>query len=487
MARVRGWRWVFALFVFCAVTAISNAQVTFTALANFDGANGAFPQSMNLIQGSDGNFYGTTEYGGANDKGTVFKMSPGGSLTTLHSFCAQGRCGDGEYPQASLIQATSGKFYGTTYNVHNNINACGTVFEITAVGVLTVLHTFEGYDGCGPLGGLIQAANGDLYGTTHGGGASLYGAIFKITLDGALTTLYSFCSRSKCADGALPDAPLVQGSSGSFYGTTASGGANHNDKFCSSTGCGTVFELTTAGKLIRLYSSCSLANCADGTAPTGGLVQATNGNLYGVAQRGGAYGSGTVFEIDATGKLTTLYNFCAQPQCSDGGAPQGSLVQATDGNFYGTTSAGGEGRYGTIFELTPGGTLTTLYNFCDQCQIEGASPKAGLLQATNGGFYGTTSFEGSAGYGTVFRLNTGLGPFVSFIRNPAKVGQQFGILGYGLTGASNVSFNGITAKFKAQSDTLLVATVPSGASTGYVTVTTPSGTLTSNVPFHVIP
>ena len=442
-----------------------------------------------MSKATDGNFYGTTEYGGTNNKGTVFKMTAGGNLTRLHSFCAPARCGDGEYPQASLIQASSGKFYGTTYNVHNNINSCGTIFEITAVGILTVLHTFEGYDGCGPLGGLMQAANGNLYGTTHGGGAGLYGAIFKITLDGTFTTLYSFCSRAKCADGALPNGPLLQASDGNFYGTTASGGANHITKFCSSNGCGTVFEITPAGKLTRIYSFCSLANCADGTAATGGLVQAVNGNLYGVAERGGAHGGGTFFEITAAGKLTTLYDFCAQPQCTDGAGPQGAIVQATDGNFYGTTSAGGTNSYGTVFELTPEGTLTTLYNFCaqSQCAIEGAYPGAGLLQTTNGTFYGTTQQGGPSNDGTVFSVANGLGPFVSFIRNPATVGQQFGILGYGLTGTTGVSLNGIPAKFVTHADTLLIATVPPGATTGNVTVTTPSGTLTSNVPFRVIP
>ncbi len=142
-----------------------------------------------------------------------------------------------------------------------------------------------------------------------------------------------------------------------------------------------------------------------------------------------------------------------------------------------------------MFEITATGTLTTLYRFCVGSICPGGSnPDGGLLQATDGNFYGTTK-EGGTSFtetGTVFRLSADLNPFVSFIRNPAKVGQQFGILGYGLTGASGVVFNGISASFTAKSDTLLIATVPSGATTGYVTVITPSGTLTSNVPFHVI-
>jgi uncharacterized repeat protein (TIGR03803 family) len=285
--------------------------------------------------------------------------------------------------------------------------------------------------------------------------------------------------------------PLVQASDGNLYGTTWIGGANDNAVFCSN-GCGTIFRLTANGVLTTLYNFCSLNNCADGFNPEASLVQAIDGNLYGTTYYGGvanAYG-GTVFRITRAGNLTTLYSFCTVANCSDGVAPIGALVQATDGNFYGVTENGGTGggSAGSIFEITPAGTLTTLYSFCGlpNC-YGGVFPEARLLQAADGNFYGTTYEGGSGGAGTVFSLNTGLAPFVSFIRNPAKIGQQFGILGYGLTGTTSVSLNGIAATFKLQSDTLLIATVPAGATTGYVTVTTPSGALTSNVPFRVIP
>ena len=186
--------------------------------------------------------------------------------------------------------------------------------------------------------------------------------------------------------------------------------------------------------------------------------------------------------------LTTLYSFCG---CTDGSYPQG-LVQATDGNFYGTTIAGGTNG-GTVFAITPSGSLTTLYTFCSQSGCtDGQSPDGELAQDTNGNFYGTTAFGGTSddcefGCGTVFSLSTGLGPFVSFVRNPAKVGQTFGILGQGLNGTTGVLLDGAPATFIVKSDTLLEATVPAGATTGPVTVTTPSGTLTSNVPFRVLP
>jgi uncharacterized repeat protein (TIGR03803 family) len=238
-----------------------------------------------------------------------------------------------------------------------------------------------------------------------------------------------------------------------------------------------------------LYSFCSLNGCKDGALPQS-LIQGTNGTLYGTTSNGGAncapYGCGTLFKV-SDNHLSTLYTFCNLTNCADGNKPV-SLIQGSDGNFYGTTDEGGTGNphYGTVFKFTSAGTLTTLYSFCSATGCADGEFPGGLLQATNGIFYGTTAEGGTSNDGTVFSLNTGLAPFVSFIRNPAKVGQQFGILGYGLTGASGVVFNGISANFTAKSDTLIIATVPSGATTGYVTVITASGTLTSSVPFYVI-
>ena len=497
MARVRGWQRMCGVVLFCALMATrASAQDVLTTLVNFGGKNGSDPGS--LIQGSDGNFYGTTDIGGTNclnrngiGCGTVFKTTPDGKLTTLHSFCALAQCADGKNPAGSLLQATNGNFYGTTSTGGSGgPDGCGTVFEMSGAGKLTTLHSFDSTDGCG-AGGLLQAANGNFYGTTPWGGVNGGGTVFEISAAGKFTTLYSFCSLPSCTDGSLPVGRLVQATDGNFYGTTMIGGANDNAEFCSN-GCGTVFRLTQKGALITLYSFCSLNNCADGYNPEAPLVQATDGNFYGTTYYGGvanAY-AGTVFEITSGGNLTTLYSFCTVTNCFDGESPLGPLVQATDGNFYGVTESGGTSstRGGSIFEITPAGTLTTLYSFCTlpNC-ADGIFPEAGLLQATNGNFYGTTYQDGSGGDGTVFSLSTGLGPFVSFIRNPAKVGQQFGILGYGLNGTSGVSLNGVAASFKVEFDTLLVATVPTGATTGYVTVNTPGGTLTSNVPFRVLP
>jgi len=494
MTRMSAWRWAWGVVVFCAMAAtISSAQGTFTTLLSFDGTHGS-GSSGALTQGSDGNFYGTGG-GGANYRGTVYKVTPDGRLTRLHSFCTLARCADGEYPQSTLVQATNGKFYGTALSGGSGPDGCGTVFEITSVGQLTVLHTFVGADGCGPYSGLIQAANGSLYGTTYVGGLSSNGGtVFKISEAGEFTSLYSFCSLTNCADGARPMSSLVQGTDGNLYGVTVLGGYSNA---CSisvfPSGCGTVFKITPSGKLTTVYNFCSLPNCADGAGPMASLIQATNGNFYGTTYNGGTnclpYGCGTAFEITPTGKFTMLHSFCSLANCADGYYLQSPLMQATDGNFYGTTPYGDTEIYpgGTIFEITSTDAFISIYSFCSLANCaDGGIPLGGLLQATNGTFYGTTTQGGTSSDGTAFILDVGLAPFVSFIHNPAKIGQQFGILGYGLTGTTSVSFNGTPAKFKAQSDTLLVATVPAGATTGYVTVTTPSATLTSNVPFHVI-
>jgi uncharacterized repeat protein (TIGR03803 family) len=255
------------------------------------------------------------------------------ALNTLYSFCAQPGCADGESPNAAPIQGTSGSLYGTT--VGGGADGEGTVFKITTSGALTTLHTFgsESADGGNPVGALIQATDGNFYGTTYGGGASSNcsggcGTIFKITTSGVLTTLYSFCSQSSCTDGVNPYAGLIQATDGNLYGTTYGGGA---------AGKGTIFKITRSGKLTTLHSFCTNSACREGSYPYAGLIQATDGKLYGTTL-GGPNSNGTVFSITTSGTLTPLYAFCSQSGCADGGGPYGGLIQATDGNLYGTTN-----------------------------------------------------------------------------------------------------------------------------------------------------
>ncbi len=389
------------LFLFCAAAAIASPAQTFTKLVTFNVTNGAIPFAP-LIQATDGNLYGTTSDGGANMDGTVFKITPEGMLTPLHSFDGT----DGSYVVAGLTQATDGNFYGAA--TFGGTNGYGTLFRITPEGTLTPLHSFDGTDGSEPAASLVQATDGNFYGTTRTGGANNYGTVFKITPEGSLTPLYSF----DFTDGAHPEASLVQATDGNLYGTTVDGGAYED---------GTVFKITPQGVLTTLHSF----GDADGASPYTPLVQATDGNLYGTTVFGGVNnncvgGCGTVFKITLEGALTPLYSFCAQPGCTDGTDPGGELVQATDGNFYGTTQFGGANNYGTIFKITPEGELTTLHSFDF---TDGTVPQAGLVQATDGSFYGTAA-EGGAnsdycglGCGTVFLLDTGFFAALSLTKN----------------------------------------------------------------------
>jgi uncharacterized repeat protein (TIGR03803 family) len=455
---------------------VPNPGTTFTTLHSFGGTDGR-ESNAGLVQATNGNLYGTTYYGGTKDSGEVFEITPAGTLTTLHSFCSKSSCTDGEYTYATPVQGTDGNFYGTTYL--GGSKELGTVFKITPSGTLTTLHTFGGTDGSQPLAGLVQGSDGNFYGTTYMGGSQGDGEIFKITPSGTLNTLHSFCSRAACKDGRNPFAGLVQGTDGNLYGTTLEGGAK---------GFGTVFKITPSGTLTTLHSFCTQSGCPDGQFPQTGLVQATNGNLYGTTIAGGTYGDGTIFEITQSGKLTTLYNVCSQSGCPDGNYLYAGLIQATDGNLYGIMDVGGANSAGTIFKITLSGTLTTLYNFCSQSGCpDGQYPAGGLVQATDGNLYGTTADGGANGYGTVFSLSVGLGPFVETEPTAAKVGATVKILGTDLTGATSVNFNGKAATFTVVSSSEITTTVPAGATTGEVQVVTPSGTLLSNVSVRVLP
>jgi uncharacterized repeat protein (TIGR03803 family) len=491
---------VLVLAVMTVTTQPARAQ-TFTTLASFDGTNGCSPLAP-LVQATNGNLYGTTnEFRSCGGYGSVFEITTSGTLTSLYTFCPQGLpCADGYGPAAGLFQATKGDLYGTTEfggsTEGGEINPFGTVFNITPNGTLTTLDSLGVQDASGPepTAGLVQATNGDLYGTTTGGGANGVGTVFKITEAGPLTTLYSFCSAADCADGFGPVAGLIQATNGDLYGTTTGGGAYRGDQ----VNGGTVFKMSLGGTLTTLYSFCAQPNCTDGLNPIGPLVQAANGNFYGTTVYGGSNstciaGCGTIFEITPTGSLTTLYSFCSQPNCADGvpGGDPTSLIQGTDGNLYGTTTVGGNttsgvnsNGYGTIFKITPSGTLTTIYTFCpvSGC-LDGGYPDAGLVQDTNGTFYGTASTFGSSGSGTVFSLSMGLGFFVETQPTSGKVRGAVNILGTDLTGATSVTFNGIAAAFTVTSSSEIKTSVPTGATSGFVTVTTPSGTLSSNVPF----
>ena len=465
------------IFAFCVATVIASPAQTFSSLLSFNDTDGAQPFYTQLIQATDGNFYGTTFLDGVNGGGTVFRITPAGKLSTLYSFCEQNECADGANPYAGVIQGTDGNFYGTTQeggvSIYNS--SPGIIFKISPNGVVKTIYNFCSKpactDGFSPYGGLIQGTDGNFYGTTYSGGKGLNGTVFKVTPAGVLTTLHSFCFAPGCIDGANPSGNLIQASNGNFYGTTFSGSES-----------GTIFEITPTGTLTTIYTFCATGVCSDGAMPQAGLVQTSNGNFYGTTSGGGAHSEGTVFQVTAAGAFKTLYSFCAKSGCPDGSTPVAGLIQATDGNFYGAASQGGAHKDGTIFKITPAGAITILHSFN---VVDGSAPQATLLQATSGTFYGATNTGGTSNDGTIFSLSAGLGPFVAMRPTSGKAGATVLILGTNLTGATAVSFNGTAAAFTVVSKSEIKTTVPKGATSGPVTVKLPGGTLTSNVAFQI--
>jgi uncharacterized repeat protein (TIGR03803 family) len=421
-------------------------------------------------------------------------LTPNSTLTALHSFA--GPPADGAYPVGGLLQSTDGSFYGTTAGGganHNCLYNCGTIYRINPRREVTTLYSFcplmRCPDGGWPYATLVEGTDGDFYGTTSRFVADNNGTVFKITPRGELMTLYSFCPQVNCAKGANPDPGVIQASDGNFYGTTNRGGAHD---------FGEIFKITPAGEFTLLHSFAGPPD--DGAYPIAGVVQGADGNLYGTTAAGGGaqqvcqYGCGTVFRITLNGKETILHRFCSLANCADGFFLEGGLVQATDGNLYGASLGGGINRSssGTLFKITPKGELTTLYSFCSQTGCpDGKNPSAGLVQGTDGSFYGTAAFGGNTdcpgGCGTVFRLSVGLPPFVKTLPTSGEVGAKVIILGTDLGGATSVSFERVAAQFTVVSKSEIKAVVPAGANTGKVRVKTPHGALVSNVAFHVTP
>ena len=348
----------------------------------FSGGTGPFNPHAGVIEGTDGIFYGTTVNGGSGLYGTAFRVNPGGVFSVLHSFT---NGVDGATPLAGLIQASDGNLYGAS--LHGVGASLGTLFRMTPAGAFTPLHAFGGGDdGGNPLASLVQGSDGNLYGTASTGGSNGVGTVFSLSTNGLFTPLWSFNS----TNGSSPAGSLVQGSDGQLYGTTSAGGTQD---------LGTVFSLSTNGSFNSLVSFDYTA----GAYPSNGLVQATDGAFYGTAASGGTNGGwGTVFRLTADGTLTPLHSF----NYEDGAYPVGGLVQATDGNLYGTTSQGGIGGQGTVFQITTNGRLTTLVWFNG---ANGANPQGALIQARDGSIYGTaefgrTGYNGASGSGDGFGL-----------------------------------------------------------------------------------
>jgi uncharacterized repeat protein (TIGR03803 family) len=315
----------------------------------------------------------------------VFQLDTSGTLNVLYSFAG----GDGSHPRATLITDAAGNLYGTTIN--GSAQDAGTVFQVTPSGTLNLLYIFTGgSDGALPFAGVIADAAGNLYGATNGGGASGQGAVFQLDLSGTLTVLYSFIG----GNDASPWAGLIADAAGNLYGTTEGG-----------DGPGEVFQLTPSGTLNVLHNFTG----RDGAVSHGTLIFDAAGNLYGTTHNGGTSGYGTVFQLDPSGTLTVLHSFTGG---SNGAYPEAGVIADMAGNLYGTTYGGGAGGQGTVFQLTPSGTLTVLYSFTGGA--DGGRPGADLIADAAGNLYGTTALGGAntscpGGCGTVFELTVPAG------------------------------------------------------------------------------
>jgi uncharacterized repeat protein (TIGR03803 family) len=398
-----------------------RAQSGYELVHTFSGNQGR--PVAGLVEGIDGRLYGTTEAGGFHGKGTVFATDASGNATTLHEFDGQ----HGAAPRGRLLLASDNNFYGTT--ISEGPSGWGTVFRITPDGNITTVVAFDDHDfGASPHGGLVEVA-GVLYGTTINGGTGLSGTVFSVALDGSNFTSYPFTG----GNGAAPSGDLVAKSDG-VYGTAQGGGE---------FGGGVVFRLTSGG---ALEPFASFNPDLHDRAPIGGFVLGDDGNLYGMTQGDGVATFGTLFRVTPAGVLSTVVTFTGDngstPAGSlsafgnavygttrdgggfgtvfrlsladdsletlwsfgllDGAAPSGGVIQASSGSLFGTTSGGGPGGLGTVFQLMPGGSLNTTLAFTGS---EGAIPSGQLVQATDGNFYGTTLQGGAFGLGTVFRLS----------------------------------------------------------------------------------
>ncbi len=431
-------------------------------------------------------------------------------------------------PIGSLAQGRDGSLYtvasGFGYGV---ANTDGAIFNTSINGNGSrALHLFSGADGTEPFSGLTLAMDGNYYGATYGGGSSNFGVLFEISPGGVYTVLHEFTGLD---DGWAPAAVPIQASDGSLYGTTLGGSVSDGIvyKYSPSTGmfttifsfnpdgsqgyqieapliqgsdgnlygttefggtsnCGTVFELSLAGSLLQSYSfPCGTG----GQILYGPVVQASDGNFYGTTFYGGNItrggecqgGCGTIFKL-SDGVVSILYNFSGYS--NDGAFPEWGLTEGTDGNLYGSTERGGRYGLGTLFQISTSGQYKLLYSFPVQV---GAEPSSVLLQHTNGSFYGTLFNNSTYRQGSLYSLDMGLGPFIALVRYTGRIGQPVQILGQGLTGSTAVTVNGVAAtSFKVVSDTYMTAVVPTGVTTGPVVVTTSTGTLTSNHNLRIV-
>ena len=399
--------------------------------------------------------------------GLIVPGARGGVIfTTLVSFTGTGGAYPGANPYAGLTLGLDGNFYGTT--ALGGTNNQGTIFQLTPGGVFTSLLSFNVTNGSNPYAALTPGADGFFYGTTFAGGVSNWGTIFQITITGAFTNLFSFIGADHPGQGANPGAALVQAADGSFYGTADYGGA-YTNATQGGYGYGTVFRATTDGTV----SVPAGFNNTNGAHPSGGLVLGKDGNFYGTTTWGGRGisssfpGYGTVFKMTPDGTLTNIYMFTG---FSDGGYIYAGLVQGRDGYLYGGAFSGGAYGYGTLFKVSTNGVFTPLHTFNSS---ESGTPYGGLTEGSDGNFYGTA--YGAYGFGGLFKLTPG-GAFTNLVSfNNANGAHPDGVLVQGPDG----NFYGTTSQGGAHSaGTIFRLSVPMPAVFTAITLTNCTATLT---------
>jgi uncharacterized repeat protein (TIGR03803 family) len=451
---------------------------TYSDLYNFGtNANDPInPQVSGVVaQGRDGELYSTTPFGGSNGQGAAFKISTSGTLSRIYDFTFN--ASGGTNPCGGLTLGTDGNFYGTTKT--GGPFSFGTLFRLSSSGSLNTLYNFGtcAYpcnEGTYPTSPPIEGTDGNYYGTVPNTITGTNdGVVYKLTSAGKYSTIYAFDG----THGYNPQAPLIQGTDGNLYGTTALGGKTVANCYGTNSTCGTVFKITTAGRIALIYQF----DQTHGAGPFSPVIQGTDGNFYGTTTAGGSSGFGVAFRLTSAGVITVLHDFNG----TDGEKPLAGLVQADDGNIYGTTSAGGTLGFGTLFKITSAGTFSVLYNFEN---THGATPEVTLFQETNGILYGDTDLGGSKSSGVFYSLNINAAEFVALQTLSGKVGSTVSILGQGFKGSTAVSFGGVnTTTFTVVSDNYVTANVPTGGKTGTVTVVRPSGSLNSLQQFKVTP
>jgi uncharacterized repeat protein (TIGR03803 family) len=409
-----------ALLALAGTSAIASAATSLNVIYSFcqktNCTDGNQPYGGVMLD-SSGRLLGTTGFGGKYNGGTVFALTPksGGIWKhhTLKSFCdgTPPNCQSAEGPFTTLIEDAKGNVYGTVY--FGGDYGDGAVWELkpkpTGGYKLKYLYSFNGTDGWGPFeltyagasSGALYDGKSPLYSTTIAGGTNGAGIVFSLTPNGkewTFDTLYNFCSASGCTDGGLPYAGVIVDPSGNLLGTTEYYGANN---------AGVIYQLSNAGgswKQSVLYTFCSESGCSDGNGPFAGVARDSSGNLFGTTYFGGAQNDGVVFKLSSKGAYSVLHNFCSESNCTDGSEPAAAVTLDSSGNIFGTTGRGGDGNFGTLFEIAAG-TFKRVYSFCAQngC-ADGGYPYGTLIFDSHGHIAGTTQYGGGKGLGDVYLL-----------------------------------------------------------------------------------